>query len=614
MPAVTNVFTSNTAYALALSLLMAVFGMGYMGQALEVRVRRCLKLQSNFPTAAALEDALAVTVNSSDSRLAPQLGAEVLPSTVAPSSASTAVVLSSPLKPSTSSQPQSKGQGGRTYARPLHEKYGRDWAVAHKWSYQAKKNLEDEQRVASDIQNTITVVMWTKSNKAAHRVNVITTHPRSLIPKDHDELASLIDGEVISVYQRCPIPEWIIQRTVVPIPVSSSCRILLRTPCLQNNELLGLVEELALQCSPSKSPTFKLPRPIAFSHRVLSDALPPASRVALSMLETASRSFAEPLHGIAEVGAQHSDASAVLLASPTKRAASEGPMASAFEAPAAKRRCVSSIPMGDRQSEVHAQASPRKSHTRFPLDYVVDMAPRMEVLSGIKQAIKQQEMFGILFPNIPFISKTFLKHRLAFQRAQQLGLIPARVAVGQTDEGKWNLLVHDVEALYKEASSEELSPDLPVEPPKPMTPRLSTESSTISAFTEVPAHSKGPTCLLPDAPEIVHGSSSMAWFNLDDHQNLACVWSDEGASPRFVIGDLMVVGGRKVVQQIRATVHDCDLIYAIKDYLIDGWWNPLDHEMGLWYEAARLARAQLFWLDFQHLATRYGVETYSRDT
>ncbi|KIJ65754.1 hypothetical protein HYDPIDRAFT_166803 [Hydnomerulius pinastri MD-312] len=117
----------------------------------------------------------------------------------------------------------------------------------------------------------------------------------------------------------------------------------------------------------------------------------------------------------------------------------------------------------------------------------------------------------------------------------------------------------------------------------------------------------GPATFL-DIPQNFPDLTCMVLGNVQIYGNTQQFWA------LFVIGDLMVVGGRKVVQQIRATVHDCDLIYAIKDYLIDGWWNPLDHEMGLWYEAARLARAQLFWLDFQHLATRYGVETYSRDT
>ena len=208
-------------------------------------------------------------------------------------------------------------------------------------------------------------------------MNIITPQQGTLVPLNHDEIMSFINGDSIVVYRHHPLQEWTVQKLSIPISVSGCGRVLLRLPDLQNDDLPGLIEELSLQlqCTSLQASPRKCSTSVySLSAKLLPLRLPlPQQPDAL----LASSLFVND-HGSSDTSPLSRTLALSPLCSPMKRSRSEARECQ-VHTPPPKRRCVSSIPIVAEQCR------------RFPFTKLVDMVRLMEQLASLKKTVEVEQ-------------------------------------------------------------------------------------------------------------------------------------------------------------------------------------------------------------------------------
>lgn len=82
---------------------------------------------------------------------------------------------------------------------------------------------------------------------------------------------------------------------------------------------------------------------------------------------------------------------------------------------------------------------------KFPLKYTYDMAPKMQILSTIKQdGSALRSAYAELFPGFEYAETTVYKHVAAYKKAVELKIVDKYIKLGKISDGKWTKLVREV--------------------------------------------------------------------------------------------------------------------------------------------------------------------------
>ncbi|KDQ05856.1 hypothetical protein BOTBODRAFT_624863 [Botryobasidium botryosum FD-172 SS1] len=100
---------------------------------------------------------------------------------------------------------------------------------------------------------------------------------------------------------------------------------------------------------------------------------------------------------------------------------------------------------------------------RFPLTYACEMVPGLQVLKDKfpenRNRTTLPEEFPRVYPGSSFKASTYQKHRGAWSKAEEYGILDRFVAAGKSPDGLWAKLVQEVEARRaQEAEIQEAGP------------------------------------------------------------------------------------------------------------------------------------------------------------
>jgi hypothetical protein len=228
---------------------------------------------------------------------------------------------------------------------------------------------------------------------------VVNKHAGKFVPSDHKMLMEHIpfDG-LISVLGRQFRGEWVLQEPSVPIAVSPDARVLIRLPKLADDDCGGLADETL---------TLWLAAPLSKS----------STRVTPVVAHSCNRLFPRSSTASSKILDHHDrDESPVL-----ESIACDSP--SPTDLDVAADRVVKPIP--------------------FPLTFVCEMAPGMEIISQL-QGVAMVEAFKTTFPKSAYKKPTVYKHINVYNKASKLGLLPRYIDYGRVPAGRWSALVAEV--------------------------------------------------------------------------------------------------------------------------------------------------------------------------
>lgn len=114
-----------------------------------------------------------------------------------------------------------------------------------------------------------------------------------------------------------------------------------------------------------------------------------------------------------------------------------------IELPEAKKAHTSrsNTPTNDAPSSTPHSLSVHPTGTRFPLQYVCDMAEGMRQLYNLRIKTELCPKFHETFVGLPYTQSNVQRHCRVFCDALALNVIDHFVAQGKTDSGKWSALI-----------------------------------------------------------------------------------------------------------------------------------------------------------------------------
>ncbi|KAF8581707.1 hypothetical protein K439DRAFT_1618836 [Ramaria rubella] len=133
------------------------------------------------------------------------------------------------------------------FARPLPAEYGRVFVATHQVRQKRAEDTAAQEKAHDDLLRTVTIIFWDGTPVQApwiHRVQGDQVGQISL--SLHPEVAQCVSaqtGNLVSVFEPCHA-QWVSQMIQVPIPVSTSGRILLCMVNATDEDYNGLKSEI----------------------------------------------------------------------------------------------------------------------------------------------------------------------------------------------------------------------------------------------------------------------------------------------------------------------------------------------------------------------------------
>ncbi|KAJ7222050.1 hypothetical protein C8J57DRAFT_1536441 [Mycena rebaudengoi] len=257
----------------------------------------------------------------------------------------------------------------REYARPLNEFYGKPYVASHRHLLVESSKVAAEER----IKDLAYVVLWSKANIEFGTIRAPASAPPIVAASAESTAPSFISV----LESTLPRPTWITQDLLLPIPVSATSRVLLKTCDIGDSDCLDFDIEVQL-CG-----------------------------LGLTLNSTPT-----------PVGSK-AVATSAFSASSSTSSAGAGPFKPAT--------AVGFI------------------EKKFPLKYTCDMAPKMQILSTIKQdGSALRSAYAELFPGFEYAETTVHKHVAAYKKAVELKIVDKYIKLGKISNGKWTKLVREV--------------------------------------------------------------------------------------------------------------------------------------------------------------------------